>query len=284
MILHPLNRLKRAALETLPPGWIPPLAAGAAMVLDEIELHLLSALCRHPGVSVDVGANLGIYTQVLLRQQQQRVIAVEPNPGLARRLRSAFGDRIQVVEAALSSEPGRARIHVPIFQGREIDTRGTLEPQLLGSMPTHRVEVDVRTLDALGVGDVDFLKIDVEGHELDVMRGGMKMLKATHPRLLIELEERNRSHLIEQMVKLLGPLGYRGCFIAGLQVLDIAEYDPALHERRALAKGSAAARLRGYINNFIFVAEWEREIVVDELQRQLARFGAWLRFRHGMRS
>lgn len=282
MALHPLHRFKRAALEALPPGWIPPLAAGAALVLDEIELHLLTALCRRPGTSVDVGANLGIYTQMLLRQRQ-RVVAVEPNPGLARRLRSAFGDRIRVVEAALSSEPGRATIHVPILRGREIDTRATLEPELHAGMMTRRLEVNVRTLDTLDVSDVDFLKIDVEGHELEVIRGGMRMLKATQPRLLIEMEERHRSHVIEHMVKLLGPLGYRGCFIAGLEVLDIAEYDPERHQRPLLAKRIAGARSRGYINNFIFLADWEREIVVADLRRQLSRLGAWLRLRHGVR-
>ena len=200
-----IHRLKRAALSILPAQWVPPVAARAALVLDEVELHLLEILCRRAGTSVDVGANLGIYTEIL-RRNSRAVVAVEPHPALAKHLRRAFRHGVRVVEAALSDAPAVTNIRIPVMHGREVDTRGSLELAAMGDFQTISRQVDVLTLDMLNIHDVGFIKIDVEGHEREVVDGGMRLLEARHPRLLIELEERHRSGSVEQMVGRLSPL------------------------------------------------------------------------------
>jgi hypothetical protein len=65
--------------------------------------------------------------------------------------------------------------------------------------------VELRTLDSLNLQDVGFVKIDVEGHELDVLRGGAETIQRNRPHLLIEVRE---NHLTE-IRDLLLAWGYR---------------------------------------------------------------------------
>jgi FkbM family methyltransferase len=68
---------------------------------------------------------------------------------------------------------------------------GTIEPKnQLAELPTHVVdEIKVRTvwLDRMSLGDVGFLKIDIEGHELDLLTGLSGLLAKCLPNLLIEI-------------------------------------------------------------------------------------------------
>ena len=276
-----VQKLKRLALDVLPAAWIPPLAARAALLLDEIELHLLRVLCRADQPSVDVGANLGIYTQ-LLRQHSSRVIAVEPHPLLAQRLRRAFSAEVRVVDAALSSGPGRASIRVPMVAGREVDTRGSLERDANAEFQTFSREVEVSTLDLLELGRVGFIKIDVEGHELEVVGGGLELLRESRPRLLVELEERHRAGAVEQMKQRLAPVGYRGFFVLDRQLAPIEQFDAHRHQVRERAKYVSGGRSRAYINNFIFLANEECGSIAPQLQQALERLGGWTKLRHAL--
>ncbi len=55
-----------------------------------------------------------------------------------------------------------------------------------------------------------FIKIDVEGHELAVLRGAEGLLRACHPALLIEASDEHRPGALESIRAFLEPLGYRG--------------------------------------------------------------------------
>jgi hypothetical protein len=63
-----LSRLRRLALAALPDRLVPPLAARAALWADEIELHLLDLLCDRSRPSIDVGANIGVYSYLMSRR------------------------------------------------------------------------------------------------------------------------------------------------------------------------------------------------------------------------
>jgi FkbM family methyltransferase len=276
-----IQSLKRLALDTLPPSWVPPLAARMALLTDERELHLLDLLCRRGTTSVDVGANLGIYTE-LLRRYSADVVAVEPHPALASRLRRAFPAHVRVVEAALSAAPGRASIRVPVVEGREIDTRGSLEMAANAEFQTFSREVNVLTLDLLELGAVGFIKIDVEGHEHDVVSGGLNLLRASRPRLLIELEERHRAGCVEQMGQQLRRLGYRGFFVSSRELTRIDEFEARRHQPSGRAKAINGGRAAEYVNNFIFLAAEECGTILPRLQQCLERLGAWTKLRHAL--
>jgi FkbM family methyltransferase len=129
----------------------------------------------------DVGAHLGDRS-VAFASLGARVIALEPQPHVARWLRRLVGRnaRITIRPEAVGSEPGAARLAV----SRGSPTVSTLSDSWRGKMteanPGFRsvrwedaVEVPVVTLDGLieTYGVPVFCKIDVEGHEAEVLAG-----------------------------------------------------------------------------------------------------------------
>ena len=174
----------------------------------EPEAAFLPALCDRARVSVDVGANLGGYT-LLLRKHSARVIAYEPNPDLATRLERVFrlSRSVEVRRCALSDTSGLAALRVPSDHGRS-----TIEAANdIGGREASPVEVETRRLDEEGLGEVGFIKIDVEGHELAVLRGAEGILRRCQPALLIEASEELVPGALVAIQAFLEPLGYRGC-------------------------------------------------------------------------
>jgi Methyltransferase FkbM domain len=97
---------------------------------------------------------------------------------------------------------------------------------------------------------VTLLKIDVEGAELGVFKGAERILRQHAPLLVFECENR---HLapgnVQEIFSYLNDLGYQGSFICRGQVLPIAEFDAAVHQRQ---DGEWFWKRRDYCNNFIF--------------------------------
>jgi FkbM family methyltransferase len=125
----------------------------------------------------DVGANIGEFTGAF-RDLGARVVAVEPQPQLTKHLRRRFRDDpdVAVVATAVSDHAGEATLYAPTA-----DALATLEEERAThpSGPgaelewTRRITVPLRTLDSLvgEHGTPALVKIDVEGHELGVVRG-----------------------------------------------------------------------------------------------------------------
>jgi FkbM family methyltransferase len=144
------------------------------------------------GQVVDVGANEGQFAGALLAvAPQAQILAVEPEPATADRLRARFRDdrRLTVTETALGASVGRGELHVtdnPVFASlrRPLDELGGQYPR--GTAVADTVEVQTTTLDDLVTGPVDVLKIDVQGSEHEVLSGGSRVLSDTTA-VLIEM-------------------------------------------------------------------------------------------------
>ena len=147
----------------------------------------IAAMRRHyaaliaPGDLVfDIGAHVGNQTRVLAGLGA-RVVAIEPQPQLARWLRWLFrGEpRVLVVETALGARPGKASL----YPSPRTPTVASLSSDWIASVGRSRsfarvrwgapLEVPVTTLDALieRHGLPRFCKIDVEGFEAEILRG-----------------------------------------------------------------------------------------------------------------
>lgn len=132
---------------------------------------------------VDVGANGGGYVAYATSVvgPSGRVVAVEPQPRLAEAVRTtlrANGVPGSVHEVAASERDGRLRLHL---------SRSSGEASLDGEGPG--VDVNVRRLDDVLPRDLPgrvLLKIDVEGHELSVLKGAESTLSRHAPTIVFE--------------------------------------------------------------------------------------------------
>jgi FkbM family methyltransferase len=144
---------------------------------------LLHALEQLPdlrrGVFVDVGANVGTAAFAALGAGFERVVAIEPVPATFRLLRANLAlnraeDAVLALRLALSDEPGSMRMDV---------TQGSRKARLDAG---GEEEVEVARLDDVVEGEVDFLLVDAEGHEVQVLAGGERVLGTGVP-LVFEL-------------------------------------------------------------------------------------------------
>jgi FkbM family methyltransferase len=151
----------------------------------EPEIQLLPDLVDRRKTSLDVGANFGTYTLPLSRLSQ-RVIAFEPMPACAQVLRKwAFGRNVTVNECALGEVNGVMTLRAPWVNGRVASTRASLVRVTPEEM---LLEVRVRTLDSLALTDVGFIKIDIEGFELPMLRGAARTIERCQPHVLVEID------------------------------------------------------------------------------------------------
>jgi FkbM family methyltransferase len=132
----------------------------------------------------DIGANIGEYSEAFL-DLGARVIAVEPNPDLVRKLLLIRNRRLTVVQCAAGDQEGKLPLHI----NSHVNTLGSLSDEWINTalrlnlfppgMGTwdRTVTVPVQTLDSLieRYGMPHFIKIDVEGFELPALRGLTKM-------------------------------------------------------------------------------------------------------------
>ncbi len=220
----------------------------------ERELALLPALCGECALAVDVGANHGLFTHYLA-SLCGHVHAFEASPCMAEILRRGYLRRgnVTVHQLALSNVDGTATLQVPKFLG--LSGYATLEDSDLSrkidvSDGLERIEVPTRRLDSFELRDLGFLKVDVEGHELEVLEGARDTLQRASAVVLAELEERHRAHAVRDVRALLEGLGYQGYFLRGSTLTRIASFDPALHQDER--------RPEHYVRNFLFVAPARR--------------------------
>lgn len=169
-----------------------------------------------PGMTfLDVGAHNGYYSLLASRRvgPAGRVVAFEPSPRERRRLRWNLAlnrcRNVAVEPCALGAGGGSASLFV--VRGRETGFNSLRPPAL--DQPTRQVRVAVDSLDRcaerLGLSAVHFVKLDVEGAELDALRGAEGTLRRFSPAVMCELTDARTE-----------PWGYRGVdihdFLAGL--------------------------------------------------------------------
>ena len=217
----------------------------------EPELREVVAACDRDGVAVDVGAWFGPWTYWLSRRVEH-VHAFEPNPEVAAALRSTARPNVTVHEVAVSDAAGAA---VLSLSGRGRGSEGRSSLQALPDA-TLQVAVPRATLDSLDLDRVRFVKIDVEGHELAVLRGARTLLERWRPVVLVELEARHGD--THAVVELLTSSGYDGYFRSRQRWSPLDEAT-LLEQQRAHEASAVRPYLRQvlrpgeYPNNVLFV-------------------------------
>ena len=220
------------------------------------ELLALQSALRPGDVAVDVGANKGSYVWALSRAVSQgRVVAFEPQPALAAALRDdcwATGlKNVQVEHAAVSQRSGRMVLAIP---GNKLGSPGaSLEESVRTRKGASSIEVNVTSLDEYFASEqarVGAIKIDVEGHELAVLRGAAEIIRRDRPLIVCECEARNvAGGRVEALFDWFSALKFEGQFVHRQRLRPVSEFTPDVHQSR---EGKRYWDRPDYCNNFIF--------------------------------
>ncbi len=237
----------------------------------EPEVALVPLLSRKNGVAVDAGANKGVYVYHLSRLYRQ-VHAFEPLPVLAACLKRAVPKNARVQSVALSDRVGTAELKLP----RGFNELGSLEAHTSETWTTTAEPLESHivaliTLDSLELKDVDLLKVDVEGHELAVLRGASDTIQRCKPTVLVEVEERHGAGNVANVRAHLEGLGYSGYFLDGAALKPIGDFD--LARDQSLSELTRSVKTGRYINNFIYFDRHKAAERIDVI-------GAALRAKH----
>ena len=185
--------LRRAFLPLVPKRFHLPLRYRLS-VLDgscENELRYLDCIADTGEIAIDVGANAGLFSYNLSKRFA-KVHAFEINGELTKELAAYNPGNIEIHPEGLSSQEGTAVLYIPVWKGVPLTGWASLAP---GNCPdtNEHVEKSVRIccLDMFQIAPVSFMKIDVEGHEVEVLKGAVRTIESSRPTVLMEIKEKN---------------------------------------------------------------------------------------------
>lgn len=194
-----------------------------------------------------MGGNAGHYAYYLSRLTRQ-VHVFEPNPSCLTELHRILRRNMILHDVALSDSRGQATLRFdPANSGVgtiESANRMELNPTI-HSLVEHTVKT--RPLDDYDLRDVGFIKVDVEGHEPTVLRGGIRLIERERPVMLVEIERRHNPTAFEEVEYLLAPFGYTAWRLSGGSLV------PVRREQIGDLQQLPAENNPAYVNNFLFL-------------------------------
>jgi len=166
--------------------------------------EVIKRLIKGGSVAYDIGANIGLHTALLSRLvgPSGTVVAFEPNPELFHSLKTTC-DRlgnVKLIREGLSNHSAVVEFFIPTDH-----TMASLHNWT--SQPTTNIQIVVTPLDGLYLPPPDFIKCDVEGHELEVFQGAEQLLRKHKPSILFESYSQNSDNHVAAP-KFLQSLGY----------------------------------------------------------------------------
>lgn len=161
---------------------------------EPVEFAALAAAARGAEVIFDIGANIGYFSLHWASDLAPggTVHAFEPVPTTFQRLArnvalNDLGGKIVTNNKGVGSEPATLSFYLPDFSGSGAASSRNLHPEENSAV----FEAEVTTLDsyfgAAGLDRLDLVKVDVEGAELLVVKGGLATIEAHKPILFLEL-------------------------------------------------------------------------------------------------
>ncbi len=192
----------------------------AAGAFERDTLRALESLVPSGATVLDVGANIGAHTLHLARLvgEKGRVIAFEPTDFAMAKLRAnlhanpELEARVEVHQAFLVAKAG-ATIDAAVASSWPVDGTAADDAQM-GSRAMKVSGAKATTVDsviaAAGDPDVQLIKMDVDGHELEVLEGAQLLLERRRPVIVMELAPYvfRPPAKFDQMVNLLARAGY----------------------------------------------------------------------------
>jgi len=182
---------------------------------EPVSLKIWRDACRFSNLILDIGANSGLYSLVAkCVNSSSTVYAFEPLEEFSSLIKKNIklnSYDVRIIESAVSDVAGLADFYVPQqYQGNIYSS--TLSVEHYGKhQQTEPIihQVNVTTLDNFiednHLGNIDLIKIDAEGHDLNVLRGFVKYLRKMQPDFLIEIQD---EYTGQQIREILDPITY----------------------------------------------------------------------------
>ena len=204
----------------------------------EREIRILNFLVDESKAAIDIGVYRGVYSYFLTKYSNF-VYAFEANPLLFSKLQSSFKNNynIKIENIAISSKKGYTSLRVPI---RDIEADYDDDQKYkLGIATIHsgnELENErYETFDNIETVSLDqydfkhpigFIKIDVEGHELEILKGAKNLIKTHKPIMIIEIEERHSGLPREEIISYIKNMGYEVYYVNDkFQVMPVINLD-----------------------------------------------------------
>tara|TARA_B100000282_G_C31713471_1_gene482321 strand:- start:11 stop:766 length:756 start_codon:yes stop_codon:yes gene_type:complete len=190
---------------------------------DEQEINLVKKFIKSGTDSIDVGVYRGVYSYEMSKYSE-KVHSFEPNPIIFKYINKnlkKFIKNIHLYNFALSNQNKTINLKIPI---RNSNSNKEIfeEYYEMGKATIHNennfenyenFEIQTKKIDELNFDNkISFIKIDVEGHELEVIEGAKNTIKRDKPILLVEIEKQYTKKEVAESINFINSLGYKSYF------------------------------------------------------------------------
>lgn len=165
----------------------------------EVPIQNIFAQHLHEGdVFYDIGANVGFFSVIAaqLVGKTGKVYAFEPGEGNANSVRHNARlnnfNQIEVIEKAVSHTSGEGQLLLAKYSGGHALATADAPPDLAGEVTVDLVSIDDLIAQNL-IAPPNFVKVDVEGAELDVLKGMTETIKTYQPTIIYEVDDGDRA-------------------------------------------------------------------------------------------
>lgn len=209
----------------------------------EKEIKIIPDLLVNCNRAIDIGANVGVWSY-WLSKHAKKVESFEPNPKIFNVLKNIKIKNVNTYNIALSNKSGSVDLLIP-KGSKGFSNQGASLSSIKVQGEHKSLSIQAKCLDEYNFLDVNFIKIDVEGHEHEVIEGAKETIKKCKPTMVIEMEEKHNKIPIEDQISSVEKLGYRCCVLINEKIIKINEIDLDKFHHNPTNKDS-------YLFNFIF--------------------------------
>lgn len=224
----------------------------------EIEINILNKLVNKNSTCIDIGSCHGSYTRIL-SNYSKKVYSFEPEKSNFKYLTNVLHqNNIILKKLAVSDRVGSNFLNVPTLKGKKNTAMSSLIENIK-KKNTKFQKIKTVTLDYFfknkKIKNLDLIKIDVEGTEYRVIKGGKKIIKNFKPIMIIEIMKQNYS-IEKNIFKLLKKKGYLSFYLSRKNLkLKSCNFKDLSKLQSNIRKNKKSKDFfdQSYVQNFIFV-------------------------------
>jgi FkbM family methyltransferase len=205
---------------------------------DRLTKSIMKKVIKKDSNCIDVGCHKGEILQSIIKlASAAHHFAFEPIPYLYEQLKVKFEGQAAIFSCALSDRSGKTTFNLvknaPAYSGINKRKYAISEPEI------EEIQVELKQLDEVIPADtkIDFIKIDVEGGEFDVLKGAKKLLNTHHPILVFEcgigaseFYGTNPTELFQYLDELKYKISTLRAFMQQGKPLTISEFENAFYK------------------------------------------------------